>query len=483
MNSRPKRGDVIRSAVRPTSLAALALSLSLITNALDARPTEGATPSGPQTHLGPAAWVPIAPASPLPAGRHVHTATHDPVRNQMLLFGGLNGTTILGDLWTLELGTGPAWAQIATSATSPTSRRGHTIIHDPLRDRFIFFGGYDGAYRNDTWVLTLDPTPTWTQLTPGGTIPPGLYWHSAILDPVRDRMIVFAGQRPGVIYETNDVYALSLSGGPVWTKLAPTGSLPTARAGHLALYDPERDRMVVFGGRRYGGFLNDVWTMSLGANPAWSQLSPSGPLPGVREGSPGIYDPNGDRLLAFGGWDGSVVRNDLWALPLSGPLAWEPISTVMIPAARSGASAVYDSGLDRMILFGGNNTQALNDTWAFLRGARIAREDGKVARGVTLSPGSPEHEFRLEGIGPNPFSSTLTLRMSSSTASTARLRILDVTGRVIRRWDGLDLEPGSTRIEWDGTAGDGRAVSSGVYFLRVEAGAYSLSRKIVRLAR
>jgi hypothetical protein len=401
----------------------------------------------------------------------------------MLLFGGLNGTIILGDLWTLSLGVSPAWAQLTASGAIPSSRRGHTIIYDAPRDRFILFGGYDGVYLNDTWQLTLDPTPTWTQLAPTGTPPPGLYWHSAIYDPIRERMIVFAGQTPGISYETNDVYALSLNGAPEWTHLAPAGTLPTRRAGHLAVYDPLSDVMLVFGGRRPGGFLNDVWTLTLGALPTWSSLSPSGPLPGAREGSPGVYDPNGDQVLVFGGWSASGTRNDLWALSLSGPPAWTQITTAAVPAERSGASAIYASGPDRMILFGGNKTTAFNDAWAFFPGARIAREDGKTTPGASLSPIATGPGLTIESVGPNPFSSSLTLRLHMASAGEVRLAVFDVTGRAVRTWRHNAPAPGTSEIVWDGSGDGAGAVPSGVYFLRIESAGRSDWRKVIRLAR
>ena len=49
--------------------------------------------------------------------------------------------------------------------------------------------------------------------------------------------------------------ALSLAGTPAWSALAPSGTPPSWRYMHSAIYDPVRDRMVVFG----GSSLNDVW--------------------------------------------------------------------------------------------------------------------------------------------------------------------------------------------------------------------------------
>src|SRR5262249_50616094 len=95
---------------------------------------------------------------------------------------------------------------------------------------------------------------TWDKLSLCGRI-----GSSAIYDPVRDRMVVFGGQAQGNLY-LNDVWALSLAGTPAWTALTPTGTPPSGRTGHTAIYDPVRDRMVVFGGAVGDNqFLNEVW--------------------------------------------------------------------------------------------------------------------------------------------------------------------------------------------------------------------------------
>ena len=40
---------------------------------------------------------------------------------------------------------------------------------------------------------------------------------------------------------------------------------------------------------------------------------------------------------------------------------------------------------------------------------------------------------------------------------------------------------GRQRVTWDGTDETGRALSSGVYFYRLEAGSYAVSQRIVLL--
>src|SRR5262249_21973435 len=51
----------------------------------------------------------------------------------------------------------------------PTTREGHSAIYDPVRDRMVVFGGFGGGFyfnhlTNDVWALSLTGRPTWTQL-------------------------------------------------------------------------------------------------------------------------------------------------------------------------------------------------------------------------------------------------------------------------------------------------------------------------------
>jgi galactose oxidase-like protein/Big-like domain-containing protein len=309
-------------------------------------------------------WVDITPTGGGPAiGRLGHSGIYDPVRDRMVLFSGYDNNGFVGDVWALNSpGLSASWSALAPNWSPPTGRVGHTAIYDPVRDRMVMFGGLDGSSRNDVWELSLAGTPAWREIFPVGSPPTARRFHTAIYDPLRDRMVVFAGI-DGSNAHHNDVWALTLTGSPTWSEISPAGSPPSARVFHTAIYDPVRDRMVVFGGSGNGGVANDVWALSLGASPGWSQLSPTGSPPPQRYGHAAIYDPKRDRMVVFGGGDG--LRNDAWSLSLDGTPAWSEISPIgATPTARKFHSAIYDPVRDRMMVFGGFDGGARNDVWA-----------------------------------------------------------------------------------------------------------------------
>src|SRR2546422_4649056 len=139
------------------------------------------------------------------------------------------------------------WNTAAMGQPSPRYR--HTSIYDPAGQCMIVFGGTNGAgaFYSDTWRLSLTDSPAWTPLTPEGPTPPRRASHSAIYDPVRNRVLVFGGIGPnGGLVDLADVWSLSLSD-TTWSQLQPSGEGPSARSSHSAIYDPVRDRMLIFG--------------------------------------------------------------------------------------------------------------------------------------------------------------------------------------------------------------------------------------------
>jgi len=337
-------------------------------------------------------WTQIAIFPPAPGPREGHVGIYDPIRARMLIYGGTGPGGVppafaRNEAWALSLTGIESWSFLFRSAR-PAERSGPAAALDSREERFIVFGGEGGPMgSNDTWAYSLRSAAGWLPLLASGERPPSRGGATAIYDPARNRIVIFGGNSSVDYF--NDTWALSLDAPSHWTRLAPLGDPPGARSGHTAVYDPVRDRMIVHGGFQYHfSYVSygDTWALSLADPPTWTPLAagPGGP------GSSLIYDPVADRLLAFGGGGNSIYRypptNNTWALPLGVAGDWTQLTPAgTLPPVRGGHTAVYDAGRRRMLVFAGSDAgeQSLADTW------ELSLKDGLSWRQLSPAGGSP----------------------------------------------------------------------------------------------
>jgi hypothetical protein len=212
-----------------------------------------------------------------------------------------------------------------------------------------------------------DLNGTWHQIAVTGKIPYPRGFHSAIHDPINNRMIIFGGWSSTVYDTRNDVYSFDLIN-YTGDSLVTSGGPPGRRAGHVAVYDSLRHRMIVFGGSDWWWtWYHDTWALNLSTN-IWTELTITDTLPSSRYGSCGIYDSFQDRLIIFGGHCGSVgsdsTSKETWAFNLA-TQQWDSLNTTNNPSPHEFATAVFDKANYRMIICGGHNiTGDLSDVWA-----------------------------------------------------------------------------------------------------------------------
>src|SRR5439155_23171613 len=130
---------------------------------------------------------------------------------------------------------------------------------------------------------------------------------------------------------------------------------PGPRPGATAVYDPIDDRVLIFAGRASNSTpMNDLWELSLGTGtPTWGVVPSSGLAPPERSDHVAVFDPQGVRMLVFGGFDGRQPLRDTWELALRPPVTWREIPTANSPSPRMAATATYDPAGRRVIVMGG----------------------------------------------------------------------------------------------------------------------------------
>jgi hypothetical protein len=304
------------------------------------------------------AWT-LIPVTSGPSARSQSATIWDPVRHRMLIYGGVqhNLFSALGDTWALTIGSTPAWSLIVPGSGG---RWDMSPFYDSLRDRFVFYGGTSGQgiYGSDLWALPLTGTPTWSQIRTAGAGPGARYGANVIYDPLRDRVILFGGGiRCGLGCTTlqNDVWQLTLAGTPTWTQIFPLGTPPPVRYYAGAIYDPVRDRLVIMAGA--GATPNGAWALNLSGTPTWTDLNPWG-APHAMNSFQAMYDPIRDRALLFNAdGSGQVTALD-FKLDPNQP-QWSPFyPSGALLGTRYGIAATYDPDLDLAALFGGTNSSS-----------------------------------------------------------------------------------------------------------------------------
>jgi len=89
--------------------------------------------------------------------------------------------------------------------------------------------------------------------------------------------------------------------------------------------------------------------------------------------------------------------------------------------------------------------------------------------------------FTLAQNAPNPFNPQTRIDYDIPKATIVRLEVYNVLGQHVNTLvDGFQ-EAGSKSVIWDGRDNSGASVSSGVYFYRIEAGDFSMTRKMMML--
>jgi hypothetical protein len=127
-------------------------------------------------------------------------------------------------------------------------------------------------------------------------------------------------------------------------------------------------------------------------------------------------------------------------------------------------------------------TDSLVTLWVHA-GRRSNTRQGAIRLDLHIRPQveSVDPRLLLNPCHPNPFVGATTVLFSVPQEGRAVVRVYDVSGRLVRTLDDSLREPGPHEVRWNGRNGDGDAVASGVYFVRLEAAGHSKTRKVVLL--
>ncbi|MEZ4364711.1 MAG: kelch repeat-containing protein [Kofleriaceae bacterium] len=296
-----------------------------------------------------AAWS-LRPTAAAPPGRNSPGMAFDPVEEVVVLFGGANSSGVLGDTWTWD---GTTWTERAPM-DAPAPRTQHLMVGDPVRGEVVLFGGgldpSSAVVSADTWTYAAG---VWTERTPP-MAPSARARAEGGFDETRGVVVLSNGWRNGL----GPQLGTWTWDGATWTD---QGAIPTTLIpnGHRLAWDPSRGQVVALGGDRYlnEGLSNELWSWD-GA--AWAVVA-SAPEPAATFQPVTVYDRARARLVLVDNYRGRW-QEGTWLWDGS---AWSAVVGAA-PPRRADAAAVYDGTREVVVLFGGSgNAGNLGDTWVW----------------------------------------------------------------------------------------------------------------------
>lgn len=279
-------------------------------------------------------------------GRQQHAMAYDPVRQEVVLFGGHLGFGS-AETWVWQ---GANWIR-RLPPVSPPDRWGHRMVWDAARGEMVMFGGTRSTGRlNDTWTWN---GTTWTEENPADRPSPRDNFAMAY-DEARSQAVLFGGNNGG-----DQTWLWDGSG---WT-LADPSPRPAAASGNGMAYDPVLQEVVMFGPH------GQTWIWN-GAT--WTQRA-SLDAPSARANPSLIRDGLSNTILLFSGSN----LTDTWSW---NGVNWNRLNPANTPAGRMFHDLVWDAARQRGVLFGGTIPGVDNnagDTWLW-NGSDWAPWSGKV---------------------------------------------------------------------------------------------------------
>ena len=304
-----------------------------------------------------------AASATTPSARFDARMVYIPATTHTLLFGGSTavdsgGTKLayeFNDTWDWN---GTIWTQLFPP-TVPTARYGHIMVWDAARKRVVLFGGRTGNGKtdlNDTWIFK---DGDWTQLnTPAA--PPARVLAGAVYDPLRDRVVLFGGATISADAKTvtafHDTWELD---GTTWRQVLADG--PAVDKPIMA-WDAARANILMLGVDSALATHQYNYDPSV---PAWKEKTGTRLPSCVNEGALSAQDT--DQTVLFTGGVCSGVGASAVSEAWDGN-QWNPVSVKSNVGRLYGQAMTFDLARQQTLLFGGNPViggAPRNEMWTF----------------------------------------------------------------------------------------------------------------------
>lgn len=185
----------------------------------------------------------------------------------------------------------------------------------------------------------------------------------------------------------------------------------------------------------------------------------------------------------YGGFEVSVAFSDVQGgAPGESNIAVDPVfeDPSLGDLQLALISPCIDAGVDLFVREGDTLVHLTPDEYSGLAPDMGANESPYTSSRVE-GEGKPSSVFSLHQNYPNPFNPVTTIRYVIPIEAQGGLIIYDLLGNEVMNLSKSPLLPGSHEVQWDGRDNDGKPVTAGVYFARLQAGDFSQTIKLTCL--
>ncbi len=149
---------------------------------------------------------------------------------------------------------------------------------------------------------------------------------------------------------------------------------------------------------------------------------------------------------------------------------YKPVTTSLMPSQGNGSAATEYKFVDK-------NVQDEHEYWYKIE--EISTDGKSEFFGPISVQGIPlPTEYSMAHNYPNPFNPETTIKYELPEVSEVSVKVYTILGKEVKTLVSRIQNAGRYTAKWNGTGEDGKRVPSGIYFIRIQAGIFSQTRKM-----
>jgi hypothetical protein len=178
--------------------------------------------------------------------------------------------------------------------------------------------------------------------------------------------------------------------------------------------------------------------------------------------------------VRFEGWE---PNSELELAPTIGPFVSEDGRRMMLATATRRPYQVDGLSPGRFIISGQSGEQTIF-AHAQVAGAQMDISSYAGSIGPIIAGPDPVADFSME---PNPFSTEVRISFAVPIQEHVCITVYDITGRLVGTISDEACKPGTNTFRWEGLDKEGHRVASGIYFVRLDSGGLTITKKLTVL--